>query len=139
MTPLDHRSAHFNEKTEVREEEPRGHDPVSPLALWAVLLTPPMAALIAQSASYAFAVQVCDRGWWSGFIHLPHAVMLLTGAAAWWFAMRFHRRFANVPGEDGGVAARSRFVALLAVVGSPFFLLIIAGMWMSLAVLRTCQ
>ena len=139
MPPLGPDSARFNEKTIVRVEEPRHHDPVSPLALWTTVLVPPMAALLAQSLAYAVANYVCALGWPAVLVHLPHAGMLLVGGAAWLMSVRFYRRFADAPSEDGGMRPRSRFLAELALFGGPLFLLLIVAMWASTAVLRTCQ
>ena len=106
------------------------------------LLTGPLMVLVAQMASYAIVPGVCHTISRGPIVAL-HVVMLATlalTAAAGLVAWRdWHDAGAEWEAEGAGPIPRSRFLALMGVIGSAFFALIIVAMWLAVAFVHPCQ
>ena len=106
------------------------------------LLAGPLMTLVAQMASYAIVPGVC-RTISRGPVVALHAVMLATlavtvasGLVAW---RDWHDAGAEWEADGAGPIPRSRFLALMGVIGSAFFALIIVAMWLAVAFIHPCQ
>jgi hypothetical protein len=109
------------------------------VTLWTGLLLAPVAFLVNLELSYLMVSPSCARG--SALsLHRIHGACLLLALAgavvAWrsWGAVG-----TGWPGEAGGPAARSRFLAGLGFAGSAFFALAILAQWIPTLTLHLCQ
>lgn len=120
------------------ETPPPDRAPVSPLALWAGVLTAPVAFLVLLEVTYALASWACTRGgeW---VLHLACAG---AAAAAVWALAHSWRSWSAAgrqwPDTGADAATRSRLLALLGVAGSGYFLLVILAHWITVVVLSPC-
>ena len=135
-TPAD---AHGRPTAEHREETGRFRTGRGILSLWTGLAAGPLLALSSQLALYA-ATPVACLGGNVVALHVVGAVTVLLAAAASWLAWTHWRRMGRGwPGEEGGVAGRSRFLAALGTASSAFFALVVLAMWAPVFVMSPCQ
>jgi hypothetical protein len=102
------------------------------------LLGPPLAMLTNLLATYALTPRACTEG--SLLLHLISLAMLIVSAAGGAFAWRtWQLTGSSWPDETGGTVGRSRFMAVLGMLTSVFFSVIIAWQWMPHLFLSPCQ
>jgi hypothetical protein len=108
-------------------------------ALWAGVLLAPTAFLLNLELGYLAVPASCARGT-AEMLHLIHGACLLAAlagaAVAWRSWTRAGRGWSD---EEGGQAARSRFLAGLGLGGSALFVLTIAAQWIPTLALSPCQ
>ena len=94
--------------------------------MWIGLLGAPFVWLMQMQALYLLAVWICRGG--KSLLYLTTLIALALVACVWFIAWRSWQRTGhNWPGDEGGVLPRSRFMAVLGVLTSAlFFLLILA-------------
>jgi hypothetical protein len=108
-------------------------------ALWAGVLLAPAAFLVNLEFGYLAVHPSCLRGD-ALPVHLIHAVTLVLGLLGAMVAWRTWREVGvEWPGNAGGPAARTRFMAGLGVVTSALFVLTMAAQWIPVFVLHPCQ
>jgi hypothetical protein len=108
-------------------------------ALWAGLLLAPAAFLLNLEVSYAVVTRACFEAG-TGLIYLVQLVCLgvaLLGAAVAWRVWRAEG--AGWPGQEGGTAGRSRFMAGLGLMLSGLFTLVILAQGIPGFLLSPCQ
>jgi hypothetical protein len=109
------------------------------LSLCTGLFAGPLLALSSQLALYAATPVACQTGN-TVALHLLGAVTVLLALAAGGLAWTHWRRTGrDWPGEEGGVAGRSRFLAALGTASSAFFALVVLAMWAPVFVMSPCQ
>jgi hypothetical protein len=109
------------------------------MALWTGVLLAPSAFLANLELGYLLVYPSCTRGS-SLPVHLVHAVWLLVGLAGVLVAWRAWRAEGTAwPGEAGGPAGRTRFMAGVGAVSSLFFVLVMAAQWIPAFTLHPCQ
>ena len=122
-----------------REESGRFRTGRGILSLWTGLVAGPLLALSSQLALYAATPVACLAGDVTA-LHVLGAVTVLLAVAASWLAWTHWRRAGREwPGEEGGVAGRSRFLAALGTASSAFFALVVLAMWAPVFVMSPCQ
>jgi hypothetical protein len=109
------------------------------LALWTGLLLAPLAWLLNISAGYALVPRACATG-----NHLPghlvHLVCLLLALGGALVAWRLWQAIGSRwPEDEGGPAARSRFMAATGVLTSLLFALVIVAQWVPSFMISPCQ
>jgi hypothetical protein len=108
-------------------------------ALWTGVLGPPLLALLALEVNYALVDWACTRDA-SWVLHAVAALLFLLALATGGLAWRTWRRAGEYePGEGAGVVPRSRFLAMLGVMISPFFALVIVGIWLPNLIVGPCM
>jgi len=112
---------------------------LSPLPLWTGILAAPLAFALNLTATYALVKWSCaaDR---AGVLHLISLVALfivLAGASVSWIALQHSP--AAVETDEGTPPARARFMALLGLASSAFFLLAVVANAYPQWVLDACQ
>jgi hypothetical protein len=112
---------------------------LTPLPLWAGILAGPLAWAFDLTASYALVKWVCV----SRNDALLHAISLISlaivcgGAALSWVALR--QTVNDVPLDGGQPRQRARFMALVGLTSSAFFVLVIVAEAIPNWVLDACQ
>lgn len=109
-----------------------------PLVLWLPLLWPLVATLVALEAAYALIGPSCRRDT-RLFLHLVVFAMLastvFTGVLGW----RMFREHGRVwETESDGHETRTRFLAILGILGSVTAGLILLAQWMPIFFLHPC-
>ena len=108
-------------------------------ALWAANLLGPIAALAGLEMAYVLADRACTTGDMLP-VHLAWLASLLAAGVGGRLGWREWRRWGGGPaGEDGGPAARSRFLALLGILASAMAILVIAAQWSAGFFFHPCQ
>lgn len=114
--------------------EPRGV-----MALGFAILGGPIAWSIALTAGYPLVAVSCDAETTLP-LHLLLAVMLLVSIASGVVALREWRRAGRGwSNEGGGTLARSRFAAVLGLLSSGLFALVIVAQWLAVLLLDPCM
>jgi hypothetical protein len=120
---------------------PVSHERWRLAALWAGLLTGPIAWLALLELNYVLAHAACGtRATW--FMHLATgiAVVLVAGAGyAAWAAYLLAGGTRALPLSDETRVQRSRWMSRAGVAFSAWFILVILAMEVPLVVLRPCQ
>lgn len=107
--------------------------------LWFGILGPPVIWAVRIAANYILVPYAC---WWEWIwiLHLTTLVGLLGAAAAGGVAWRHWRRSGSGTGvEFGGALTRSRFMALVGILSSGFFCLVIVAEGLANAFVHPCQ
>lgn len=107
--------------------------------LSAAVFLGPAAALGDLQIAYMLVAPACEAGTTLP-LHLVHAAMLavaIAGGASGWLALRLVGP--GRPHGDAGRAARSRFLALLGMLLSALFALVVVAQWLGDFVLSPCQ
>lgn len=124
---------------ELAESEERFKEPKGLAALWFATLAGPAAWLLGLNADYALVRIACTE-WTMLPLHLVSlatlALALGGGVVAW---REWQRAGGEWPGEGGGVLTRSRFMAVLGLLGSGLFSLIIVAQWTTKLFLNPCM
>jgi hypothetical protein len=109
------------------------------LALWTGLLLAPLAWLLNLSAAYALVPRACVTG--NHLLgHLVHLVCLLLALGGALVAWRLWQAIgARWPQDEGGSAARSRFMAATGVLTSLLFALVVVAQWIAGFMISPCQ
>jgi hypothetical protein len=108
-------------------------------AVWAANLLAPLATLAGLEIAYLLADRACTTGDMLP-VHLTWLACLLVALSGGWLGWREWRRWGGGPaGEDGGPEGRSRFLALLGVLGSAMAVLVIAAQWCAGFFFHPCQ
>jgi hypothetical protein len=108
------------------------------LSLWAGVLLAPLAFLLNLQVTYALAAMACDHA--TPWLHTSSLLMLLLALGGGWLAWRDWRRTGGgQPGDGGGAVPRSRFLAVLGLMTSALFALIILMQWMAVLILQPCR
>lgn len=107
--------------------------------LWAGLLTPPVAWSLQVQAAYLMVYVSCAAR--ANFpYHLASLACLALSMAGGLLSWRNWRRAgADVPDEEGGPLARSRFLALLGVLAGLLFSVVIVAQWVPGFILPPCN
>ena len=123
---------------------PVSHERWRLTALWAGLLTGPIAWLVLLEVNYVLAYVACETGstW---FMHLAIVVALVLVAAAGYAA--WAASYGNImadeartpPLSDETRTQRSRWMSLAGVASSLWFIVVILAMEVPLIVLKECQ
>src|ERR1043165_5194651 len=116
-----------------------GVSPASPL-LWFALGGSPAAFFINLNASYFLASWVCSGPGARALVlqGLSLFTLLLSaaaGVASWILYAQNGRR---LPGENDDSSTRTRFVAVVALLASGFFSLIILAQWLGMLLMHPC-
>ncbi|MCA1815305.1 MAG: hypothetical protein LC746_02645 [Acidobacteria bacterium] len=103
------------------------------------LLLAPVAWGAQQQTLYTMVPWACQSGHFF-VMHLVSiaavAVALVGSLVAW---RNWDRLGRGEPGEEGGAAGRSRFLAAAGVIASLFFALVICAQWIATFVLHPCM
>jgi hypothetical protein len=107
--------------------------------LWFGLLTAPLAFLLNLLLSYMLVPWACATSQHVMLHLVPLGALLLAaggGISAWdnWQRMRQVQ-----PSEAGGVLPRSRFMAVIGLLSSGLFILVIMAQWLPHFILSPCQ
>ena len=114
--------------------EPRGI-----LSLGFAIFAGPVAWSVVLTAGYSLVAVSCDAETTLP-LHLLTAVMLLVSVAGVVVARREWRRAGRGwPGEGGDVLSRSRFAAVLGLLSSGLFALVIVAQWLAVLLLDPCM
>ena len=116
---------------------PRDGTPIGLLA--SANLLPPLAALGDLQVAYMLVTPSCEAGT-SLPLHAVHAVMFslaLIGGLCGWVAWR--RVGTDGPHSDAGRVARTRFLAIVGMLSTILFTLVIIAQWIADFVLSPCQ
>ncbi len=123
---------------------PVSHERWRLAAIWAGVLTGPIAWLALLEVNYALAYMACEtRSTW--FMHLAIGVALVlvaaAGYAAWIasFGSGLSDQAEAPPLSDETRIQRSRWMSLAGVAFSLWFIVVILAMEVPLVVLRECQ
>jgi hypothetical protein len=110
-----------------------------PWALWAGVLAGPLAMLIQLQVNYALVLWACGAGReWA--LHLTALLALVVTVAGGWLSWRNRRRTgAGWEDEGAGVIPRSRFMAVVGVLASVLFALVIVAQWIPIFVYGPCD
>ena len=109
------------------------------LALWTGILAGPVAWLLQMQTSYALVPWACATGH-VFVLHLVTLAGLLIAAAGAWLAWRDWRRFGKEwPKGKGGPQMRRRFMAVLGLLTSVMFFLVILAQGIPSFILNPCQ
>jgi uncharacterized membrane protein YidH (DUF202 family) len=120
--------------TEIRI--PDGTDVV---AQWAANLLAPAAFLLQLEIAYLVVPRACKAGVVFP-VHLAHAGTLLIAFGGAVIAWREWQRWRRSPPTDGpGPESRSHFMAMLAMLVSTAFLLVMLALWLPTFWLHPCQ
>jgi hypothetical protein len=123
---------------------PVSHERWRLAALWAGLLTGPLAWLVLLEVNYVLAYVACEtRSVWFMHFAIVAALILVAGAgyAAW--AASYGNMMADdtrtLPLSDETRIQRSRWMSLAGVASSGWFIIVILAMEVPLIVLKECQ
>lgn len=110
-----------------------------PWALWAGVLAGPLAMLIQLQVNYALVLWACGAGReWA--LHLTALLALVVTVAGGSLSWRNRRRMgAGWEDEGAGVIPRSRFMAVVGVLASVLFALVIVAQWIPIFVYGPCD
>jgi hypothetical protein len=114
--------------------EPRHH-----VRLWLALLTGPVAWMIGLVAKYAVVPFACGstNTWSLHAISIATLIItLIAGFVGWQVWQRAGREW---PSESATPMARTRFMAVMALMSSALFALAIVAQWLSSAYLNPCM
>jgi len=108
------------------------------LALWVGVLGPPLAYLCNHLFTYMMVSWSCaTQTRWT--LHLVPLLTLIIALAAGALAWRNWKRAGREwPGSGAGVIPRSRFLAMLGMMLSAFFALLILAQWVPIFILAPC-
>jgi uncharacterized membrane protein len=102
------------------------------------VLLAPTAALANQQLIYAADTYACGRNL-RATLHVVPALALIVAIGACIAAYINWRAVGKgLEEEHGGIAARTRFLALLGIAVSAFSALVIAGQWLSIFMFSAC-
>ncbi len=107
-------------------------------ALWAANLLGPLAALASLELGYVLVQRACTTGQMRP-LHLTYLGALLITLYGSLLGRREWRRGPANSGETPGREERSRFLALLGIIGGLLFALTIAVQWSASLFLLPCQ
>jgi hypothetical protein len=112
---------------------------LSPLPLWIGILAGPVAFAVDLTASYALVQWVCASRQFSllHLITLLAVVVVTAGAWTSWLGLRHARE--GVPDDGGRPRQRARFMSVLGLASSAFFLLAILANEVPRWVLDACR
>ena len=121
------------------ESAPREGRPVSVGALWAGVLTPPLAALVLLEVAYLLVPYGCRTGReWP--LHVSALAAVLIAAAGSALAWRNWEAVGRTwPDTEGGATPRSRYLAAFGVLSGLLFALVIVAEWVPMLILEPCQ
>ncbi|MDB4908534.1 MAG: uncharacterized protein JWO05_3318 [Gemmatimonadetes bacterium] len=98
----------------------------------------PVCVLFEEMANYALVPHGCRNGttvWMHLVLASLTAIILVSGGTA----IRDWRRIGGgEPSEEGGVAGRTRFAAVVGMVSAAFFLVVMIAQWLPLFYLDPC-
>jgi hypothetical protein len=123
-----------NNDQDIAFRRPRHH-----AMLWAALLAPPMIWMVGLVAKYAVVPFACgSMNTWA--LHAVSIATLLLTAGSGVVARRAWQHAGREwPGESGMPVARTRFMAVMALMSSALFGLAIIAQWLSSAYLNPCM
>ena len=108
-------------------------------ALWTANLLGPLATLVGLEIAYIFADRACTTGDMLP-VHLTWIGSLLAALLAAGLGWReWHRWGGGHAGDDGGLAGRSRFLAILGMLLSAMAALVILAQWSAAFIFHPCQ
>lgn len=114
-------------------------EPAGLPALWFGVLAGPISFLLNLQLNYMLTPWVCKHGG-QLVLHIVPLIFLVIVAAAGWVSLRSWRRTGSEWRADGGgVIPRSRFLAVLGVLTSALFVLVILAQWIPNLFLSPCQ
>lgn len=108
------------------------------LSLWGGVLLAPAAFLLNLQITYAVVTLNCmgARPW----LHLSSLATLLLALGGGWLAWREWRRTGEGwPGDAEGAVPRSRFLAMLGLLTSSLFALVVLAQWVPVLFLGPCS
>ena len=112
---------------------------LSPLPLWTGILAGPTAFAVNLTATYALVKWTChsDREIVLHLISLAALIIVLAGG--WISTVALRQSTAAVPTDAGTPEARARFMALLGIASSAFFIFAVVANAVPQWVLDACQ
>jgi hypothetical protein len=109
------------------------------MALWAGILLPPFAWFLHQQLSYMLVSWACMTGR-QFILYVVTLAMLLLAIGGGLIARHTWQRFGHdEPDEAGGVLARSRFMAVVGLLSSVLFSLVILAQGIPSFILNACE
>lgn len=109
-----------------------------PISLWTGVLAAPAAFLLNLGVSYLLVTLGCETA--TPWLHLSSLVAFLLAAGGGSLAWRDWRRSGREwPGDGGSVLARSRFLAVLGLMTSALFTLLVLAQWLAVPFLGPCR
>lgn len=108
-------------------------------ALWAGLLSGPMAWMISQQAGNFIVSWACSPAGRVALHLVMIAALLLAGAGGLVSWRCWRRAGREWPDDSGGAVPRSRFLAVLGLMMSGLFSLLIAAQWIPSFFFDPCQ
>jgi hypothetical protein len=114
-------------------EEPRGI-----ATLWFAMLAGPVAWFTGLNLNYSLVRLACAKGSLVS-LHLVSALTLALAVSGGVVAWREWRRVGGGwPGEGGDPRARSRFMAVIGLMSSALFSVVILAQWVAQLILNPC-
>ncbi|HET8657187.1 MAG TPA: hypothetical protein VFL93_16795 [Longimicrobiaceae bacterium] len=108
-------------------------------ALWFAVLAGPTAWILGMLANYSLVRVACAKHSMLSLHLVSLGALLLAlggGAVAW---REWRRAGSEWPGEGSGPLVRSRFMAVIGVLASAFFTLVIVAQWIAQLFLNPCM
>ncbi|HEY0406832.1 MAG TPA: hypothetical protein VGC89_13960 [Pyrinomonadaceae bacterium] len=109
------------------------------LWLWVGVLTAPLAFLLSLQIDYYLVYKLCPNGRMLT-LHLVTAAFLLLAAGGGFAAWRnWQEAGRKWPGEEGSVTERSRFMAVVGLLMSAIFVLLMIAILIPQFIFHPCQ
>jgi hypothetical protein len=108
-------------------------------ALWFAVLAGPAAWILGLMADYSLVRVACTKSSMLSLQLVSLGALLLAlggGVVAW---REWRRAGRGWPGEGGGPVVRSRFMAVVGILASAFFALVIVAQWIAQLFLNPCM
>lgn len=115
-----------------------GFHPEGLLTLWVGVLLAPLAWFLHQQVSYLLVYRACESGSLAGFAVSTVLMLLLVGAGGFlaWRAWKYVGGGWRETGDRD--LDRTRFLALLGLMGSGLFSVLIAAQWIPTLLVGPC-
>ena len=109
------------------------------LRLWLGFLAAPVAWALQLQTTYALVPKACDDHTLAP-LHVSSAVFLAVAVAGLWIAWRNWQLVGQgwPSAEEGGSASRARFMAVLGMLSSSLFVLLIVAQWIPVLFIDPC-
>jgi hypothetical protein len=108
-------------------------------ALWLGVLVPPLAYLFNHLIAYVMVSWSCATQVRATQHLVPLVALVITLAAGTLAWRNWNRAGREWPGSGAGVIPRSRFLAMLGMLMSAFFSLLILAQWLPVFILPPCS
>lgn len=122
----------------VHEAWPPGRTHPRIWALWGGILIGPIAFLLHLQTNYMLVPAVCMRDGSRLLLHLPAVAMLALTVLGAWIAFGNRRRHGEGAEDESGPTARARFMSMVGVFTSVFFVVVMLAQWLPIFFIDPC-